>query len=132
VGEAPFVGRSQELARLGEELDAARDGTRLVLIVAEAGVGKTRLVTEFQAQARARARCLIGRGSPLGTAIPFSLIAEALENHLRTLPAKDVAALCGERVAVLRDTLPSIAAALPPDGAGSSRIATFEAFICLL
>ena len=74
VAESPFVGRSAELGRLGDELNKTRDGARLVLVVGEAGVGKTRLVTEFQVLARARARCLIGRGSPLGSAIPFSLI----------------------------------------------------------
>lgn len=122
-----------ELARLREELEAARDGARVVLIVGEAGVGKTRLVGEFQALARARARCLVGRGSPSGTAISFSVMVEALESYLRGMPAKEIAALCGTRLAVLRDVLPSVAAALPEGHASSpSRIATFEAFICLL
>ncbi len=131
--ETPFVGRVDELARLRGELDDARDGARVVLIAGEAGVGKTRLVSEFQTLARARARCLIGRGSPLGTAIPFSLLVEALEGYLRSLKANDIAAVCGSRLAVLREVLPSVGAALPPDPSASpSRLATFEAFICLL
>lgn len=133
MAETPFVGRSEELARLREELDAARDGARVVLIAGEAGVGKTRLVSEFQSLARARARCLVGRGSPLGTAIPFSLVVEALESHLRSMKASEIAALCGPRLAVLRDVLPSVGAALSADASTSpSRLATFEAFICLL
>jgi ATP/maltotriose-dependent transcriptional regulator MalT len=127
------VGRSDELARLREELDAAREGARVVLIAGEAGVGKTRLVGEFQTLARARARWLMGRGSPLGSAIPFSLVVEALESHLRGLPATEIAGLCGTRLAALREVLPSVGAALRADPAASpSRLATFEAFICLL
>ena len=133
MGEVPFVGRVAELARLREELNAAGDGARVVFVVGEAGVGKTRLVNEFQTLARPRGRCLIGRGSPLGAAIPFSLVVEAIESYLRPLPAAEVVRLCGARLAVLRDVLPSVAAALPPDpSVAPSRIAIYEAFICLL
>jgi DNA-binding NarL/FixJ family response regulator len=130
---APFVGRTAELARLQDELAAVRDGAQLVLLTGEAGVGKTRLLAEFQTLARARARCLVGRGSPLGTAIPFSIVVEALESHLRTLPAAQLASLCGPRLGALRGVLPSVAAALHGQMAETpSRLATFEAFICLL
>jgi DNA-binding CsgD family transcriptional regulator len=130
---APFVGRTAELARLQAELAAVHAGARLVLLTGEAGVGKTRLLAEFQTLARVRARCLIGRGSPLGTAIPFSLVVEALESHLRDLGPAQVAALCGPRLAALRGVLPSVAAALHAQmDETPSRLATFEAFICLL
>src|SRR5436190_7378650 len=114
---APFVGRAAELARLQDELGATGDGARVVLLVGEAGVGKTRLLAEFQTLGRARARYLGGRGSPLGAGIPFAVIAEALESHLRTLPVAALAALCGPRLATLRGVLPSIAAAVAAEPA---------------
>src|SRR5947209_4670274 len=129
----PFVGRAAELGRLREELRDAADGARLVLVTGEAGVGKTRLLGEFQTLARVRARCLLGRGSPLGTAIPFSVVVEALESHLRALPVDRLAALCGPRLAALRDVLPSVGAALAIERAEApTRLATFESFLCLL
>jgi DNA-binding SARP family transcriptional activator len=52
----PFVGRSQAWARLLQELTAAQSGgCSLVLVEGDAGLGKTRLVEEFAARARASA-----------------------------------------------------------------------------
>jgi DNA-binding SARP family transcriptional activator len=47
--EVPFVGRAPELHRLGLVVDAARDGhhAQLATVVAEAGMGKSRLVDEL-------------------------------------------------------------------------------------
>jgi ATP/maltotriose-dependent transcriptional regulator MalT len=133
MSPAPFVGRTAELARLQEQLGAVREGARLVLVLGEAGVGKTRLLSEFQALARPRARYLVGRGSPLGGTIPFSVVAEALESHLRSLTAAAMAELCGTRLAALRAVLPSVAAVLArSEEEAPTRLATFEAFICLL
>jgi class 3 adenylate cyclase/tetratricopeptide (TPR) repeat protein len=66
--DRPLVGREQELEQLRAELEHARaEGTcRLVTILAQAGVGKSRLVEEFTRGADARVirgRCLsYGRG----------------------------------------------------------------------
>ncbi|MGH9025266.1 MAG: ATP-binding protein, partial [Acidimicrobiia bacterium] len=52
---APFVGRTQELAWLRACLDEAVSGQpRLVLIEGDAGVGKSRLVRQFQREAASR------------------------------------------------------------------------------
>lgn len=49
VGLTRYVGRGEELARLGEALDGARSGRgHVVGILGEAGVGKSRLVHEFR------------------------------------------------------------------------------------
>lgn len=130
--ESPFVGRGAELARLREELAATRDGARLLFVTGEAGVGKSRALAEFQIQARPRARFLVGRGSPLGTGIPFSVIVEALESHLRGLDADAVRALCPARIAMLREILPSVAAAITEGPSAPSRLATFEALLCVM
>ena len=52
MAETPLIGRRAELGTLSEALDAARDGrARLVAVLGEAGVGKTRLITELAAEA---------------------------------------------------------------------------------
>lgn len=57
MGPSPFVGRDGELDRLAGELDAsARRGSRIVIVVGEPGVGKTRLLSEFEGAARRRAQ----------------------------------------------------------------------------
>jgi predicted ATPase len=54
VGAPVFVGRAEELAELDAAFARVRDGRpSAVLIGGEAGVGKSRLVSEFAAGARA-------------------------------------------------------------------------------
>lgn len=70
--ERPFVGRRRELAELTNALDSAAAGRgRLLLVVGEAGIGKTRLADELGDRARARGilvlsgRCWEGGGAPV-------------------------------------------------------------------
>ena len=130
---APFVGRETELERLHAAFRGVAGGlSRLVLLTGDPGIGKTRLLEEFR-RSVARARCLVARGSPLAKAVPFSVLAEALQSHLRTLPAEAVRALCGAGIRDLAVVLPSAAGALgsAPD-APSSRLGLLEAFAGLL
>jgi predicted ATPase len=68
----PMVGRQAELARLADLLDKAESATGgFAMITGEAGIGKTRLVTEWAALARRRGFVeLMGRaidgGGPYG------------------------------------------------------------------
>jgi AAA ATPase domain len=73
------VGRDAELAALTDHLDAAVAGHgRLVLLVGEAGVGKSRLAREVAARAADRGLpVLSGRAVP-GAALPFRPLSEAL------------------------------------------------------
>jgi class 3 adenylate cyclase/predicted ATPase len=76
----PFVGREAEMARLSEALGDAI-GTRharLVTIVGDAGVGKSRLIKEFATAASARARLVRGRCLPYGDGITFWPLAEVI------------------------------------------------------
>ena len=98
---APLVGRTDELTSLTKALDAARSGTASVVVVGgDAGVGKTRLLTELIASASADGvLCLIGHCVDLGdTPPPYLPFTEAFtrlsaerpelgEHSIATFPA---------------------------------------------
>jgi predicted ATPase len=80
-GAAVFVGRSTELSVLREVWRSAGGGQPCwVLVGGEAGIGKTRLVTEFAAQVAAEgARVVVGNCPPVAPRlVPFAPVAEVL------------------------------------------------------
>jgi class 3 adenylate cyclase/tetratricopeptide (TPR) repeat protein len=89
--ETRFVGRERELALLREAWERAQTESRCesVTIVADAGVGKSRLVAE--ALAPIDARILRGRCLPYGEGITYWPVVEVLK-QLGVTPAEDVAA----------------------------------------
>ncbi len=78
----PFVGRSQAWATLLQGLAAAESGRcSLVLIEGDAGLGKTRLVEEFAARARARgAVWLSGKCFEMEQTLPYAVISDACQS----------------------------------------------------
>jgi predicted ATPase/class 3 adenylate cyclase len=66
--DRPLVGREGELAQLEAEfgLTAAAESCRLVTIIANAGVGKSRLIEEFSGAVGDQGRVLSGRCLPYG------------------------------------------------------------------
>jgi tetratricopeptide (TPR) repeat protein len=76
----PFVGREAEMGRLAGGLDEAISGrvARLVTVVGDAGVGKSRLIREFAAAAEGQARLVRGRCLPYGDGITFWPLAEVV------------------------------------------------------
>ncbi|MDQ6774196.1 MAG: ATP-binding protein, partial [Candidatus Dormibacteraeota bacterium] len=127
-----FVGRQGEMRSLTRELERARRIGRMVLVVGEAGIGKSRLLEEFAARERRHAHCLAGRGSPMSTSLPFSVLVEALESRLRRLPATRLQELSGSRLSDLAHLLPSAAFALGGVKDPPSRLHVFEALRALL
>ena len=77
-----LVGRRAELSRLIGLLDAAAGAKPVVtLISGDAGVGKTRLVTELAGRARDRGFTVFsGRCAELGVAVPYLPLADALRD----------------------------------------------------
>lgn len=75
-----LVGRSTELAGLVRVLDSAAEGVAGVALVGgDAGIGKTRLITELAAVARERGfNVLIGQCAELGDTLPYLPLADAL------------------------------------------------------
>jgi tetratricopeptide (TPR) repeat protein len=84
VPHRPLVGRDTELARLVAALEETRLGHgRTLLLAAEAGGGKSRLMAEFRSRAEASGRlCLLGRCTPQA-ARNFQPFVEALEEFAR-------------------------------------------------
>ncbi|NUT45470.1 MAG: AAA family ATPase [Thermoactinospora sp.] len=75
-----LIGRSAELEALLRVLDAAASGVAgTALIGGDAGIGKTRLVTELSAEARERGfHVLVGQCAELGDALPYLPLIDAL------------------------------------------------------
>jgi DNA-binding CsgD family transcriptional regulator/tetratricopeptide (TPR) repeat protein len=138
-----FVGRAEELAVLDAALARVADGVpAFAFIAGESGVGKSRLIAEFEARARETdAQVFVGHCLELGgTVIPYAPILDALRPVAREL------ALCGEE---LRDSLSTetrlaLAELMPefgekldlPSGTGEERTGRqsrlFEALLALL
>src|SRR5205823_3493056 len=80
--DSPLVGRERELDLLGDELASAigEQGCRRVSIVAQAGVGKSRLIDEFGRSAAEEARFLRGRCLPYGRGITFWPLVEIVRD----------------------------------------------------
>ena len=106
-----LVGRTTELAELERERRLAEAGEfRVVLLLADPGIGKTRLAREFLARNRRRTLGLSARAFPLGTSASFGVWSEAFEHHFRGLPSEEVVRLCGGYLGDLAALLHSVAA----------------------
>jgi DNA-binding NarL/FixJ family response regulator len=91
-----LVGRRREIAELEREHRRAAAGEfRSLVLLADPGIGKTRLASEFLARKHGRAIILTARAYPLGGSVSFGMWSEALESHLRELASEDVVELCG-------------------------------------
>jgi class 3 adenylate cyclase/tetratricopeptide (TPR) repeat protein len=88
-----LLGRHVELRILVDLLDesATRQTPRTMLVIGEAGVGKTRLVDEFAGVASHRALVLRGRCLSYGEGITFWPVVEALRNAASIVDEDDAA-----------------------------------------
>lgn len=111
VSSPVFVGRTAELDRLCRALERAADQRPTTrLIAGEAGIGKTRLVTEFVGRARdAGAQVLVGGCLQLGdTGLPYAPFVGALRPLLRSMPGERLDELIGPGRAELAHLLPDL------------------------
>ncbi len=140
VSSATFVARAGELETLGAALERAAAGRpSFVFVGGESGVGKTRLLREVEARARAHgARVLLGQCLELGGAqIPYAPLVSALRPLARGLAAESAEGP-GALPAATRNAL----AELLPELGGTGRRADeepsarqgrlFEAMLALL
>jgi tetratricopeptide (TPR) repeat protein len=79
----PFVGRERELTVLEAALRGCIDGgsSTAVLVIAAAGMGKSRLRHELIARVGDGAQVWTARGTPLGAGAPYALIADTIRHE---------------------------------------------------
>ncbi|MEA2135017.1 MAG: hypothetical protein QOC68_2926 [Solirubrobacteraceae bacterium] len=135
-GRLPFVGRAEHLAVLEEAWDAAlHDDRRLVMLVGEAGIGKSRLAAEFTRAVHADgAVVLYGRFDETGPGA-YQPVLEMLRGWSGGAALTGPAQRLGPRSADLAALLPELGA--PTAGgvrgaAGTDRQRLFDALAALL
>jgi DNA-binding SARP family transcriptional activator/tetratricopeptide (TPR) repeat protein len=112
VGERPLIGREGELAQLRRALDDVRSGLgRVFVIVGEAGVGKSSLVTVLGEATRDRgARALLGRCYESQQVLPFGPWVDALRGGGVSQDAETLQGLAPVWRAELSRLLPEVGA----------------------
>ena len=111
VSSPILIGRSAEFVRLRAAFELAVDGqSGATLVAGEAGVGKTRLVTEFAELARAEgAEILQGGCILLGEgALPYAPVVEAFRGLIRRTSPEELDALLGPGRAELARLVPDL------------------------
>ncbi|WP_051425796.1 helix-turn-helix transcriptional regulator [Jiangella gansuensis] len=128
-----MVGRTVQLVQLRTAFDTAVDGApATVLLGGEAGVGKTRLVTEFAADAVARgARVVVGQCVDVaGDGLSYAPVAGALRDLAAQLGAARLMEVAGPGRSALAGLLPELGVEPNDVAAGQGRL--FETVTGLL
>jgi class 3 adenylate cyclase len=96
--DAPLVGRDDELERLRDTYANARADShcRVVTVVGEAGIGKTRLARELIAPLQDKARVLVGRCVSYGEGATYLPIAEVVREAAPDHSLAGIRALLGD------------------------------------
>lgn len=119
----PFVGRQRELSELADQWAlVTRDGSRMLLIEGETGVGKTRLATEAVRHVGDGGGVVLFGRCDRQSSIPHQAVVEALQGYLAATPADLVPSISAGARRVIDDLLDrsGSGAAGPLDEAGGS------------
>ena len=93
-GPLPLVGRTRELAALESLLEVREDGTSVVIVSGEGGVGKSRLAMELGGRAERRGwQVTYGRAFPVETGVPYALFSDAFLPILREMDSDTLTVL---------------------------------------
>ena len=111
--DTPFAGRAQEVEHLRVAYSdvVASSSARLLTVLGEAGIGKSRLVKEFLGDVAPEATVLVGRCPPYGEGVTFSPVQEIFRTAGRDDDVLDVSSY--EVFAAARRLLAEIAAEQP-------------------
>ncbi|HEY3336374.1 MAG TPA: AAA family ATPase [Candidatus Limnocylindrales bacterium] len=127
ISSAVLVGRDRDVDTLSAALDASGTGApRFVVVLGEAGVGKSRLVREATRPGDgARRLVLTGECLDIGVAgLPYLPIASALRGLARAVPPDDLERLLGPARGDLAAIVPELATdgVAPPVEASASAL----------
>jgi ATP/maltotriose-dependent transcriptional regulator MalT len=105
-----LIGRTAEIALLERALDALRAGRPgAVEVLGEPGMGKTRMLAELARRADARGHLVLaGSASELERGLPFQVLLDGLDDYVRGLEPRRMAALGEETRAELGELFPSL------------------------
>ncbi|HEU4807789.1 MAG TPA: ATP-binding protein, partial [Homoserinimonas sp.] len=111
VASPTMIGRGRELRQLHDVLAETLQGVpRAVVVAGEAGIGKTRLLAEFQVDAGDSARILVGQCVDLGSAgVPYAPIIAVLRSLVQQAGPDAVLAAAGVGREALALLLPELA-----------------------
>src|SRR5215468_8717957 len=114
AGPAGFVGREHDLSRL---LGGLGGDARLVLVVGDAGAGKTRFVTEAMDRAAAAGMVVVrGECLPLAGTLPLLPVRDALGELARLDGGGLLAAALDAAPGYVRDEVGRLLPGMGPDG----------------
>jgi tetratricopeptide (TPR) repeat protein len=136
-----FVGRQAEMDQIKAALEDVLGGRgRLVTLVGEPGIGKTRTSEELATYAGLRgAQVLWGRCYEGGGAPPYWPWVQAIRSYVREIDPDELrrqmgssASVVSESVADVKDRLPEIQAPAPMDNPESARFRLFDSITSFL
>jgi DNA-binding SARP family transcriptional activator/tetratricopeptide (TPR) repeat protein len=111
AAELPLVGRGPELDRLDEAFGAMLTDGHLFVICGEAGIGKTRLASEFGSRVRGRGVLVLeARSHPEEEMLAFGTCVELL----RAIPSDRLAAAPRQALVEAARLLPELSVDAPP------------------
>ncbi|MBV9985997.1 adenylate/guanylate cyclase domain-containing protein, partial [Bradyrhizobium sp.] len=92
TGLSSFVGRAEETALLEKAALEVGQSGKILALVGTAGIGKSRIVHEFEATLRQKNwQVLEAEGSPLDQAAPYSLLKKLLQSALQIVGFDELA-----------------------------------------
>ena len=148
--EPSLVGRHQELGELlriwarasGSDAEPAAYPTwrspRIVCLVGEAGIGKSRLAAELARRAHDSGGVVLAGRAPREALIPYQPVLEALRHYFAGVPVGDLRAAVSEWGGELSRLVPELRRRVPdlapagPDQPETERYRLFEAVVGLL
>ncbi len=140
----PLVGRGREMSEL-EQLWLAATGQpagdtpgRIVLMVGDPGIGKTRLAAELARRVHAQGACVIAGRAPQETLVAYQLFVEALRQYLLNVPMAELQATTRDYGSELARLIPELRRRAPdlplpsPAEPETDRYRLFEAVVGIL
>lgn len=119
-GPLPLVGRTRELAALEALMEGGGDGTSVVIVAGEGGVGKSRLAQELGERAERRGwGVTYGRAFPVEAGVPYALFSDAFMPILRGMDPDALTVLSRGGESELRYLFPALGHGEGPADFGS-------------